>query len=147
MPLHFHPTDIWRCASVWRIQAKDSMAPSCLVQSSIAANQGSTRSRKLFMVSSVAILLSTPTHRAAMWRTAVYGCCRQVNRWGRCSRSWSTKTNRRETFNSYISTAVLIHWFSGTDTHWHNSVDRMRCDVITALEFQPGDFTKSGVIV
>ncbi|TNN37593.1 hypothetical protein EYF80_052234 [Liparis tanakae] len=65
------------------IQANASMAPSCLVQSAMAASQGSTRSRKLLMVSSVAILLSTPTQRAAMWRTAVYGCCRQVNRWGR----------------------------------------------------------------
>lgn len=76
----------------WRIQAKASMAPSCLVQSSIAAKQGNTHSRKLFMVSSVAILLSTPTQRAAMWRTAVYGCCRQVNKWGRCSSSYIYKT-------------------------------------------------------
>lgn len=47
------------------------MAPSCLVQSSMAASQGRTRSRKLFMVSSMASLLKTPTQRAAMWRTAV----------------------------------------------------------------------------
>lgn len=39
------------------------------------------------MVSSMAILLNTPTQRAAMCRTAVYGCCRQVNRCGRCSSS------------------------------------------------------------
>lgn len=37
----------------------------------MAASQGSTRSRKPFMVSSMAILLNTPTQRAAMCRTAV----------------------------------------------------------------------------
>lgn len=78
-----------------RIQAMASMAPSCFVLSSIAPNQGSTCSRNTFMVSIVAILLSTPTPRAAMWRTAVYGCCRQVHRRGSCSINCRYRDNRR----------------------------------------------------
>lgn len=57
-----------------RIHASASIAPSCLVLSSIAPNHGRTFSRKIFMVSMVAILLITPTQRAAMCLTAVLGC-------------------------------------------------------------------------
>lgn len=88
------------------------MAPSCLVQSSMAANQGRTRSRKLFIVSSMAILLNTPVQRAAMWRTAVYGCCKQVNRWGRCSSSWKQKQTNKQT--QYIHTYIHITEFTLT---------------------------------
>lgn len=86
------------------------MAPSCLVQSSIAANQGNTHSRKLFMVSSVAILLSTPTQRAAMWRTAVYGCWRQVNKWGRCSNNCRKKQKSPTIY-------IRCHGFQIHDNH------------------------------
>lgn len=88
-----------------RIQAMASMAPSCLVLSSIAPNQGSTCSRNTFMVSIVAILLSMPTQRAAMWRTAVYGCCRQVHRRGSCSINCRYRDNRR------LAVIDIVHVF------------------------------------
>lgn len=88
-----------------RIQAMASMAPSCLVLSSIAPNQGSTCSRNTFMVSIVAILLSIPTQRAAMWRTAVYGCCRQVHRRGSCSINCRYRDTRR------LAIIYIVHVF------------------------------------
>lgn len=61
-----------------RIHASASIAPSCLVLSSIAPSHGRTCSRKIFIVSMVAILLITPTQRAAMCLTAVLGCWRHM---------------------------------------------------------------------
>lgn len=84
------------------------MAPSCLVQSSMAANQGRTRSRKPLIVSSMAILLNAPMQRAAMCRTAVYGCCRQVNRCGRCSSSYTTRDRGGGYFTRRLGATVRI---------------------------------------
>lgn len=105
-----------------RIHASASIAPSCLVLSSIAPNHGRTFSRKIFIVSMVAILLITPTQRAAMCLTAVLGCWRHIDRWGKCCINWREEEGVGGMVNMNYKQIMELVWskqsFNVTVTSW-----------------------------